>query len=159
MEEVYSQCIQSFDAPTEAWGLVCHCLEEIFTKEFKPCLKYLVAVDFVEPRNSYVGVIHAAFSLNVKVKELLSVGISNHNSSSKSHVRFIMKMSRSKNSDDKYRTLETKCSTLETRNSELSSQYSTSKRELESAKGKLKALESRMDKLSNEVKLLKESSS
>jgi hypothetical protein len=157
MEEVYSQCIQSFNAPTEAWALVCHCLQEIFTKEFKPSLKYLVANDLLHSRNSFVGVIHTAFSLNVKVRELLSVGISNHNSSSKSHVRFIMKMSRASNSgDDNYRALQTKYTQLESKHSELSTQHSTAKRDLESAKGKLKSLESRIDKITNDVKVLKE---
>ena len=160
MEEVYCQCIQSFDAPSEAWGLVCHCLEEIFTKEFKPSLKYLVANDLGDPRSAYAGVIHVAFSLNAKVKELLSVGISNHSSSSKSHVRFIMKMSRSSSGgDNNYRLLENKYNSLESKHQELSTNYSTAKRDLESAKGKLKSLESRMDKVANDVKVLKESSS
>ena len=145
MEEVYSQCIQSFDAVTEAWALVCHCIEEIFTKEFKPSLKYIVSNDLVEPRNAYYGVVHTAFSLNAKVRELLGTGISNHNASSKSHVRFIMKMSRKKETSTKYTELESKYKALE-------SNYNDLKKDMESSKGKMKSLESTLQKLTNEVK-------
>ena len=144
MEEVYSQCIQSFDATVEAWALVCHCIEEIFTKELKPSLKYLVANDLVEPRLAYYGVVHSAFSLNSKVRELLSTGISNHNSSSKSHVRFIMKMSRKNQTSSKETDWESKYKTLE-------SNYTDLKKDMESSKGKLKSLESTLQKLVNKA--------
>ena len=148
MEEVYSQCIQSFDATTGAWSLVCHCIEEIFTKEFKPSLKYIVANDLVEPRTAYYGVVHVAFSLNSKVRELLGTGISNHNVSSKSHVWFIMKMSKKKDNSSKDSEWQSKYKQLETN-------YNDLKKEMDSSKGKLKSLESSLQKLANEVKAQK----
>ena len=40
MEELYKSCHESFGATTRAWELVCHCLEKLFTEEFKPSLKH-----------------------------------------------------------------------------------------------------------------------
>ena len=159
MEEVYSQCIQSFDAAQEAWSLVCHCIEEIFTKEFKPSLKYLVANDLVEPRIAYYGVVHAAFSLNSKVRELLGVGISNHNASSKSHVRFIMKMSRKKDVSTKSTDMEAKYKKLESAHNSLKGEHQELKKDMDSSKGKIKSLESTIQKLANEFKALKKGES
>jgi len=79
MEDLYQSCNDSFGATTEACELVCHCLEELFTKQMKPSLKFVVS-DLQEPRRACVGVIHAAFSLNVKVRELLFISLKNHHS-------------------------------------------------------------------------------
>ena len=100
MDEIYAACFDSFGATTEAWDLVCHCIEEIFTKELKPCLKYCVAQDLVEVRDALIGVVHTAFSLNCKVKELTRVGLKNHHSTTTSHVRFVMKMAKSSRKAD-----------------------------------------------------------
>ena len=48
MEELYSACNESFSAPSEAWELVCHCLDELFSKELKPSLCYCVSQDLVD---------------------------------------------------------------------------------------------------------------
>jgi hypothetical protein len=95
MEEVYTSCFDSFGASSEAWELVCHCVQEIFTKELKPSLKHCVAQDLVHVSSALVGVIHSAFSLNCKVRELTSVGLKNHHSTTTSHVRFVLKMAKS----------------------------------------------------------------
>ena len=68
MEELYTSCNDSFNALTKAWELVCHCLEELFTKEFKPSLQHCLAQDLVDSRETLTGVLHTAFSLNVKVR-------------------------------------------------------------------------------------------
>ena len=93
----------------------------------------------------YYGVVHSAISLNAKVRELLRAGISNHNASSKSHVRFIMKMLRKKDPSNKTSELETKHKALE-------SSYNNLKKDMDSAKGKIKSLESLIQKISNEMK-------
>jgi hypothetical protein len=100
MDEVYASCVDSFGASTEAWTLVCHCVEELFTKELKPSLKYNVGQDLNDLRNTLVGVIHSAFSLNCKVRELTNVGLKNHHSTTTSHVRFVMKMAKSSRKND-----------------------------------------------------------
>ena len=100
MDEVYASCVDSFGASTEAWTLVCHCVEEIFTKELKPSLKYNVGQDLNDLRNTLVGVIHSAFSLNCKVRELTNVGLKNHHSTTTSHVRFVMKMAKTSRQND-----------------------------------------------------------
>jgi hypothetical protein len=100
MDEVYASCVDSFGASTEAWTLVCHCVEELFTKELKPSLKYNVGQDLNDLRNTLVGVVHSAFSLNCKVKELTNVGLKNHHSTTTSHVRFVMKMAKSSRKQD-----------------------------------------------------------
>jgi len=71
MEDLYQSCNDSFGATTEAWELVCHYLEELFTKQMKPSLKFVVS-GLQEPRRAGVGVIHAAFSLNVKSENYFS---------------------------------------------------------------------------------------
>ena len=68
MDETYASCFDSFSAKTEAWDLVSHCVKEIFTKELKPCLKYYVAQDLVDVCDALIGVVHASFSLNYKVR-------------------------------------------------------------------------------------------
>ena len=95
MDETYASCFDSFGATTEAWELVSHCIEEIFSKELKPCLKYCVAQDLVDVRDALIGVVHASFSLNCKVRELTSIGLKNHHSTTTSHVHFVMKMAKS----------------------------------------------------------------
>ena len=94
MEEVYTSCYDSFGASSEAWELVCHCVQEIFTKELKPSLKHCVAQDLVHVNLALVGVVHLAFSLNCKVRELTAVGLKNHHSTTTSHVRFVLKMAK-----------------------------------------------------------------
>ena len=95
MEEVYTSCYDSFGASSEAWELVCHCVQEIFTKELKPSLKHCVAQDLVHVESALLGVVHSAFSLNCKIRELTSVGLKNHHSTTTSHVRFVLKMAKS----------------------------------------------------------------
>jgi hypothetical protein len=94
MEEVYTSCYDSFGASSEAWDLVCHCVQEIFTKELKPSLKHCVAQDLVHVDSALLGVVHSAFSLNCKIRELTSVGLKNHHSTTTSHVRFVLKMAK-----------------------------------------------------------------
>jgi septal ring factor EnvC (AmiA/AmiB activator) len=66
----------------------------------KPSLKYNVGQDLNDLRNTLVGVIHSAFSLNCKVRELTNVGLKNHHSTTTSHVRFVMKMAKSLRKND-----------------------------------------------------------
>ena len=76
MDETYASCFDSLGATTEAWDLVSHCIEEIFSKELKPRLKYCVAQDLVDVRDALVGVVRdALFSLNCKVRELTLIGL------------------------------------------------------------------------------------
>ena len=146
MEELYSACHDSFGASTEAWELVCHCLDELFTKELKPSLKFCVSQDLIEPRNAFIGVLHSAFSLNVKVRELTQVGLKNHHSTTTSHVRFVMKMAKSqrKNGDDKIAPLQAKFDKLQLEHVKLKDDQA--KEQVNMARS-LKNLESRLDKL------------
>ena len=100
MEEVYTFSYDSFGASSEAWELVCHCVQEIFTKELKPSLKHCVAQDLVHVNSALVGVVHSAFSLNCKVRELTAVGLKNHHSTTTSHVRFVLKMAKAERRAD-----------------------------------------------------------
>jgi hypothetical protein len=54
MEEIYSTCFDSFGVTTEVWELILHCIEEVFTKELKPCLKYCVAQDLVDVKDALI---------------------------------------------------------------------------------------------------------
>ena len=146
MEELYSACHESFGASAEAWELVCHCLEELFTKELKPSLKFCVSQDLIEPRSAFVGVLHASFSLNVKVRELTQVGLKNHHSTTTSHVRFVMKMAKSqrKGGEDKLGPLQAKFDKLQLEHNKLKD--SQEKEQVNVAKS-FKNLESRLDKL------------
>ena len=149
MEELYSACNDSFGAASEAWELVCHCLEELFTKELKPSLKFCVE-DLTETRSACIGVIHTAFSLNGKVRDLLHVGLQNHHSTTTSHVRFVMKMAKSQkkgSSEDSNNPLTQKYNTLKEDYTKLKEK---SKKEAE----KLSGLESRLDRLVGQVKSL-----
>jgi len=114
---------------------VCHCLEKLFTEEFKASLKLSIEQDLVDSRSAFVGVLHSAFSLNVKVsRELTTVGLKNHHSTTTSHVRFVMKMaSNQRKCDDKNSSLVTKYEALQKENA------ATAK--------SMKSLESRLDKL------------
>jgi hypothetical protein len=138
MEELYKACHDSFGATTGAWDLVCHCLEKLFTEEFKPSLKHSVEQDLVDARSAFIGAIHTAFSLNVKVRELTTVGLKNHHSTTTSHVRFVMKMaSNSRKGDDNNASLQSKYDALVKKNE---------------TQDKLnKSLESRIDKLLNSM--------
>jgi hypothetical protein len=158
MEELYTACHDSFGASTEAWELVCHCLEELFTKELKPSLKFCVSQDLVEHRSAFVGVLHSAFSLNVKIRELTQVGLKNHHSTTTSHVRFVMKMSKStrKGGDDKLSPLQAKYDKLQSEHTKL--KESTAK-EQSIVNGKLKGFETRLDRLLTTVEKLSEKSS
>ena len=139
MEELYSACNDSFNAPSEAWELVCHCLEELFTKEFKPSLRFCVSQDLVDARESLIGVVHTAFSLNMKVRELLATRLKNHSSTTTSHVRFVMKMAKGqKKGDDKVDNLKSEITKLKTENEAL-------KKQNDESKATLKRLESRID--------------
>ena len=75
---------------------------EIFTKELKPCLSHSLEEDLLVERDSaLIGTIHSAFSLNVKIRELTSVGLKHHPSTTTSHVRFVMKMMKNYRKSDK----------------------------------------------------------
>ena len=54
-----------------------------------------MAQDLVYVRDALIGVVHASFSFNCKVRELTSIGFKNHHSTTNSHVRFVMKMAKS----------------------------------------------------------------
>ena len=139
MEELFSACNDSFNAPSEAWDLVCNCLEDLFTKEFKPSLKFCVAQDLVDVRESMIGVIHTAFSLNAKVRELTSIRLKNHSSTTTSHVRFVMKMAKGSNKgSDKVEKLKLEVDKLKEENDTL-------KKQLDDSKNVMKRLESRLD--------------
>jgi predicted nucleic acid-binding Zn-ribbon protein len=133
MEELYKSCHESFGATTGAWELVCHCLEKLFTEEFKPSLKLSIEQDLVDSRSAFIGVMHTAFSLNVKVRELTTVGLKNHHSTTTSHVRFVMKMASNQRKGDD--------------NTSLMAKYDTLKKDHEATKKTNRALESRIDKL------------
>ena len=146
MEELYSACHESFGASAEAWELVCHCLEELFTKELKPSLKFCVSQDLIEPRNAFIGVLHSAFSLNVKIRELTQVGLKNHHSTTTSHVRFVMKMAKSqrRSGDDKIAPLQVKFDKLQLEHNKLKDEQVKDQANMVKS---LKNLESRVDKL------------
>jgi len=137
MEDLFQSCNDSIGATTEAWELVCHCLEELFTKQMEPSLKFVVS-DLQEPRRAGVGIIHAALSLNVKVRELLFVSLKNHHSTTNSHALFVMKMAKKEKKDDKNQDLIKWIELLEKEKSELVSH--------------LRGLKSWVDKLVNESK-------
>lgn len=121
MEDLYQSCNDSFGATTKAWEVVCHCLEELITKQKRPSLTFVVS-DLQEPRRAGVGVIHAAFSLNVKVRELLFVSLKNDHSTTNSHVQFVMKMVKKEKKDDRNKDLLKRIQVLEKEKLELVSQ-------------------------------------
>ena len=146
MEELYSACNDSFNASSEAWELVCNCLEDLFTKEFKPSLRFCVAQDLVDVRESMIGVVHTAFSLNTKVRELNTIRLKNHSSTTTSHVRFVMKMAKSSNkTTDKFDTLKKDHAKLQEDHESLKKQHEALKKQLDESKNGLKRLESRLD--------------
>ena len=143
MDEIYASCVNSFGAMTEAWELVCHCIEEVFTKELKPLLKYCVAQDLVDVRDALIGVVHLAFSLNCKVRELTAVGLKNHHSTTLSHVRFIMKMVKSSRKAEMKNKAASEKTALDT--SKLQSSINSLEKDKNELKSHLKRLESRID--------------
>jgi hypothetical protein len=158
MEELYSACHESFGACTEAWDLVCHCLEELFTKELKPCLKFCVSQDIGDHRSAFIGVLHSSFSLNSKVRELIQVGLKNHHSTTTSHVRFVMKMSkfqRKSTLDYDLGAIEHKHEKL---NLELAHLRQTTQKDQNASNKKIASLESKLDKALAQIKTLGEKS-
>ena len=143
MDEIYASCVDSFGATTEAWELVCHCIEEVFTKELKPSLKYCVAQDLVDVRDALIGVVHSAFSLNCKVRELTAVGLKNHHSTTTSHVRFVMKMAKSSRKAETKNKASGEKTAPDT--SKLQSSINSLEKENKELKSHLKRLESRLD--------------
>ena len=149
MDEIYAACFDSFGATSEAWDLVCHCIEEVFTKELKPCLKHCVAQDLVDVQDALIGVVHTAFSLNCKVRELTSIGIKNHHSTTTSHVRFVMKMAKSsRKSEVKSKTTQDKS----TGDVKMQSLISSLERENSDLKTHVKRVESLLDSFKAQVK-------
>jgi hypothetical protein len=145
MEELYSACHDSFGASTEAWELVCHCLQELFTKELKPSLKFATQ-DISQSRSAFTGVLHTAFSLNVKIRELTQVGLKNHHSTTTSHVRFVMKMSKAqrKGGDDKLGPIQAKYDKLLSEHNKLKEAHEKDQTNIMKM---MKNLESRIDKV------------
>ena len=149
MDEIYAACFDSFGATSEAWDLVCHCIEEVFTKELKPCLKHCVAQDLVDVQDALIGVVHTSFSLNCKIRELTSVGLKNHHSTTTSHVRFVMKMAKStRKADQKSKGSQEKT----TSDTKMSSTISLLERENSDLKSHVKRVESRLDSFRSQVK-------
>jgi hypothetical protein len=150
MDETYAACYESFGATTEAWELVSHCIEEIFTKELKPCLQFSVAQDLFDLEDALVGVVHAAFSLNCKVREITSVSLKNHHSTTTSHVRFVMKMAKtSRKLDVKPKETSDKPSAIETK---LKSTIASLEKENTELKTHVKRVESRLDTFKGQIK-------
>jgi hypothetical protein len=143
MDEVYASCVDSFGASTEAWTLVCHCVEELFTKELKPSLKYNVGQDLNNLRNTLVGVVHSAFSLNCKVRKLNNVRLKNHHSTTTSHVWFVMKMAKTSQKSD---AAQAKASTEKTATEvKLQAAITQLQKENKDLKSYLQRLESKLD--------------
>jgi hypothetical protein len=142
MDEIYASCYESFGATSESWSLVCHCIEEVFTKELKPSLKFSISQDLFDLKDAMIGVVHSAFSLNAKIRELTHVGLKNHHSTTTSHVRFVMKMAKTT------RTSESKKSkTVETPvvDAKMQASIATLQKENKELKSYLQRLESRLD--------------
>ena len=149
MDEIYSACYESFGATSEAWELVSHCIEEVFTKELKPCLKHCVAQDLVDVKDALIGVVHTAFSLNCKLRELTSVGLKNHHSTTTSHVRFVMKMAKSsRKSDTKTKSTSDKAGS----DSKTNAIIAALEKENLDLKSHVKRVESRLDSFKAQVK-------
>ena len=146
MDEIYAACYDSFGATTEAWDLVCHCIEEVFCKELKPCLKHCISQDLVDVHDALIGVVHSAFSLNGKVRELTSVGLKNHHSTTTSHVRFVMKMAKTTRKSDAKSKSNSEMSAAE---SKLSASVSKLEKENRDLKTHVNRLESRLDTFLN----------
>lgn len=90
-----------------------------------------------------VGVIHTAFSLSSKVRELNTTRLKNHSSTTTSHVRFVMKMSKaSSKGSDKLDSLETEFDKLKVENEAL-------KKQLDDSKNVMKRLEKSNSIMSN----------
>jgi hypothetical protein len=150
MDETYAACYESFGATSEAWELVSHCVEEIFTKEFKPCLQFCVAQDLVEVEDALIGVIHSAFSLNCKVRELTSVSLKNHHSTTTSHVRFVMKMAKtSRKGEAKSVPAVDKAPATDTK---LKATIANLEKDNSDLKLHVKRVESRLDSLKSQIK-------
>ena len=149
MDEIYAACFDSFGATSEAWDLVCHCIEEVFTKELKPCLKHCVAQDLVDVKDALIGVVHTAFSLNCKVRELTSVGLKNHHSTTTSHVRFVMKMAKTSRKADTKSKCSSERSATETK---LMSTVAGLEKENSDLKTHVKRVESRLDSFKAQIK-------
>jgi hypothetical protein len=145
MEEIYVSCVEAFGATTKAWVLVCHCVRELFTKELKPCLKYSVKMDLLDVQDALVGVVHCAFSLNCKIRELTSVGLKNHHSTTTSHIRFVMKMAKSSRTVDSGKAkVAGEQTAIDTK---LQATVSTLQKENKELKSYLQRLESRLDSI------------
>jgi hypothetical protein len=142
MDEIYASCYESFGATTEAWSLVCHCIEEVFTKELKPSLKFSISQDLFDLKDAMIGVVHSAFSLNAKIRELTHVGLKNHHSTTTSHVRFVMKMAKTSRNSDSSKGKTIKESVVDTKTQATITLLQKENKEL---KSHLQRLESRLD--------------
>ena len=98
----------------------------------------------VDVRDALIGVVHASFSLNCKVRELTSIGLKNHHSTTTSHVRFVMKMAKSsRKSESKVKSTTPEKATGDV--IKLQSSITALQKENKDLKIHLKRLESRLD--------------
>ena len=127
-------------------NIIINTIITLFTKEFKPSLRFCVSQDLVDARESLIGVVHTAFSLNMKVRELLATRLKNHPSTTTSHVRFVMKMAKSnKKGDDRVVEVTSALDKLKLDHSSLKNEHAQLKKQNEDLVKSLKRLESRID--------------
>ena len=107
-------------------------------------MKHCVAQDLVHVNSALVGVVHSAFSLNCKVRELTAVGLKNHHSTTTSHVRFVLKMAKAERKSEG-NSSKSKGGTNSSELVKLEKSVTSLKEENSELKTHVKRLESRLD--------------
>ena len=98
----------------------------------------------VHVNSALVGVVHSAFSLNCKVRELTAVGLKNHHSTTTSHVRFVLKMAKAERKSEG-NSSKSKGGTNSSELVKLEKSVTSLKEENSELKTHVKRLESRLD--------------
>jgi hypothetical protein len=81
----------AFQSETEAWDLVCYCVREIFSTEFKAA-RDLASGANVKERAGGARFLYSGIRVMLKAEDFLSVGVRNHPALTAAMVRFVMVM-------------------------------------------------------------------
>ena len=89
----YRELFVAFKDKVETWDLVCFCVHQIFSTEFRISGDIASGAVITRPREAGPQLFYSALQVMKKVEEFMATGVRNHPSLTSAMVRFVMVMS------------------------------------------------------------------
>ena len=143
----YRELFVAFKDKVETWDLVCFCVHQIFSTEFRTAVDIASGAVITRPKEAGAQLFYSSLQVMKKVEEFMATGVRNHPSLTSAMVRFVMVMSHKSASGNDMTGMMNEFKAMKTEFSNVQKDLTGVQKEVKDLKKKNEYLQGQVDKI------------